>query len=210
MKIVLLNGSPKSKGSASQVLLEEIGNRLGGAERILCNARKNQLHAEVIGHLAEADVLVMAFPLYVDGIPSHLLHCMEQLEQELVRARKKKLLVYPIVNCGFYEAHQNLLALEMVKHWCHRAGFIYRQGVAVGGGGMLPAIENTPPGHGPRKKISLALQNLADHILKNDEGETILVSPGIPRFAYKGAAERRWRQRAKENGLTKEDLSRRR
>jgi hypothetical protein len=72
--------------------------------------------------LTECNVLVFAFPLYVDGIPSHLLNCLRKLEKFFGGLDKKDIMVYSLGNCGFYEGDQNKLAIEMMENWCAKAG----------------------------------------------------------------------------------------
>lgn len=43
--------------------------------------RKTAVSDEVLTELNHADVWVFACPLYVDGIPSHLLSCLMQLQK---------------------------------------------------------------------------------------------------------------------------------
>lgn len=45
--------------------------------------------------------------------------------------------VYCLVNCGFYEGHQNKLAIEMMGNWCEKAGIKWGEEVGIGAGGMI-------------------------------------------------------------------------
>mgnify|MGYP000653504169 CR=1 FL=1 len=66
---------------------------------------------EQLQEAADSDVLIFAFPLYVDGIPSHMVSALLDLET-VIRKKKKKRTVYAILNCGFYEGCQNAVALR--------------------------------------------------------------------------------------------------
>ncbi len=208
LRVALINGSPKFKDSASDCLLEELKEYLKDTE-----VKKLELHTPVLAAteqtlLLDSDALVFSFPLYVDGIPSHLLHCLTGLEQ-LLRDNKRNIRVYAIVNCGFYEAHQNKHALQIMKNWCVRANLSWGQGVAVGAGGMVLSIRSVPPGAGPKKKLTMALQELASTIREDKESQDIYVTPGFPRFLYKASADLGWGQAIKANGLKPKDLNRR-
>lgn len=207
LRIALINGSPKAKDSASGCLLEDLKSLLKDSVVSEYSFRTPELKnpEEVINH----DVLVFAFPLYVDGVPSHLLHCLEELKERL-NGRETGILVYAICNAGFYEGHQNQYALRILKNWCIKSGVTWGQGIGIGGGGMVLGLRNVPHGKGPKKMVSLALDNLAYNILRRDSAESIYVKPGIPRFLYKLAAEMGWRQAVKANGLKAKELSRRR
>lgn len=165
-----------------------------------------QVRKEEITLLADCDLLLLAFPLYVDGIPSHLLHCLRQLEGAFRAPGGKEIMVYTIVNCGFYEDAHNELAIAMMKNWSERAGLKWGQGLAIGGGGMLPFLKSIPLGRGPFKKLKPAFAQLASHALNRSSGETIFFTPAFPRFLYKLAGEIGWRQAVKANGLRSGDL----
>lgn len=208
MKLVFANGSPKTKNSASENVLVMLKKQFTDKDTIVeVNFRTPSLNEENMEQIAECNVIVLAFPLYVDGIPSHMLNCLYQMETYLKANPKNDILVYAIVNCGFYEGKQSSLALEMVKNWCKKAGIKWGQGLGIGGGGMLPMISNIPEGKGPAKNLWRALKTLANNISTNSGGENIFISPNFPRFLYKLSAEAGWRQLIKSNRLSRRDLS---
>jgi len=108
------------------------------------------------------------------------------------------LLVYAIVNNGFYEGRQNVTALDMMRNFCDRAGLAWGQGVGVGAGGMAGAA---PVGHGPMKNLGSALDLLAENILGNNSAEDYIFEPNFPRFLYKASAHVGWKMQARKNGL---------
>lgn len=84
MRITLINGSPKKDNSASEVILNKVKRMLPAD----ADLQEVKLNGPVIAEadfelMAAAQVLIFTFPLYVDGIPSHLLHCLTQLEGRL-------------------------------------------------------------------------------------------------------------------------------
>ncbi len=83
MKIAFINGSPKIKGSASACILKDLKLFLNNNIISEYNFNKKKLTLKQMEELARCDILVFAFPLYVDGIPSHLLNCLIQLEKFL-------------------------------------------------------------------------------------------------------------------------------
>jgi putative NADPH-quinone reductase len=97
MKIALINGSPKGTASASALVLEELKGLLGGIELTELSIRSSRV--ETLESLGNHDVIVFSFPTYVDGIPSHLLRALVQLEDHWrERAPRLGLTVYVIAN----------------------------------------------------------------------------------------------------------------
>ncbi|HHY77671.1 MAG TPA: NAD(P)H-dependent oxidoreductase [Clostridiales bacterium] len=209
MRMAFINESPKTKNSASAYLLQDLKLLFLQDDAIISdyNFNKPSLSKEEMEQLKDYDIFVFSFPLYFDGIPSHLLNCLIQLESFLASVREIDIKVYSIVNCGFYEGHQTKLAIEMMENWCSKAGLKWGQGLGIGAGGMLPMIKNVPLGQGPKRNLEKSLRQLANNILNGSSGENMFISPNIPRIFYKFAAEMGWRKSIKANGLKKKDLS---
>lgn len=208
MKIGLINGSPKKEQSVSSYILQDLKALLNDDNNIIIeyHFRKPQLEEKYKDELIDCNAIVFAFPLYVDGIPSHLLNNLIQLESFISSNKEKEIMVYSIVNCGFYEGHQSKIAIEIMENWCIKAGLKWGQGIGIGAGGMIPALRNVPTGYGPRKNVDYVLKQLASNILKSISDKNIFISPNFPRIAYKLAAERSFRQSIKANGLKTRDL----
>lgn len=209
MKIALINGSPKIRDSASGAILKLLGTYLKDAETVTFQWNRNAVPNEELEQIASCDAAVIAFPLYVDCLPSHLLRCMKQLEEYLNQSEEKNLSRFGvIVNNGFFDAHQNIPAAEVIRSWCGHADISFIGGLGIAGGGMLGLLEQYG-GNGPFKIISEKLQSFAEKILdENCAGNFDLTHPAFPAFLYKQAAQMGWRMEAKKNGLKVKDLRR--
>lgn len=208
MRIVFMNGSPKVKNSASQYLLEELKYYVDNkADVIEMSVHNTRLSDEMLENLSGADVWVFAFPLYVDGIPAHLLSFLTQLAGSAFE--KSKIHVYGLVNCGFYEGIQNELALEVLQNWCTKTGCIWAGGVGIGGGGALAMLPVSERGQGPMAPINHALSVLAVNMMGGRVQKNAYTSIGIPRLMYKLGGQWDWRKMIKANGGRKRDLDRR-
>ena len=192
--IALINASPKAAGSTTEKLLALLQERLAGEETRLLSTRQS------FEMLAACDTLVIAFPLYVDGLPSHLLRYLEAYAAALPEPKR----VYALAHCGFYEGRQCQLALEMVGHFCVRANLTYAGGAALGAAllmGTLPAGLTAP--------LTQALDALSQAI---KSGQALLpermVQPKLPRRMYIWAGNAMWRGEAKRNGLSPKTLYR--
>lgn len=202
MNILFLDGSPKNQNSASSHLLKGLSDMLGDIGNInWCHARSNNA-SEVADSIIASDALVIAFPLYVDGIPSHLLSFLEGMELCL-KARASQPRVYVICNAGFYDSRQTCIALDMMKVWCEKSKLSWGQGLGAGAGGM---VFSSPLGRGPMANLGRALSALAQAIRNGEQGQDIFVEPNFPRFLYKEMAHMGWRLQAKQNGVSQKTL----
>lgn len=205
MKVVLINGSPKIRRSTSGMLLSDLKScLLEKAEVLEAELHKCAVFEDVLEQLKSADALVFVCPLYVDGIPGHLLSCLVQLEK--IAWRNHGIHVYGIVNGGFHEGIQAEYALQILQNWCGRAGLVWGGGIGVGGGGGLGQMPTLKNGRGPKAPVEGALRMLADRILQQEVQENDYVSVAFPRFLYKMAAQMGWRQMIKANGGKAKDL----
>jgi len=209
MKIALINGSPRVKYSSSGILLNSIKPKLQDNNIIEeFYFRTSEINSDYLVQISGCDVILFAFPLYVDGIPSHLLRCLYQMEKYFGSNINNVIIVYAIVNAGFYEGKQAGLAIEMMKNWAEKAKLKWGQGIGIGGGGMMSMIENSTATKGRMKDVHIALTHLAKNIIVCKSADEIYTTPGIPRIAYIIGGNMGWRQSAKKNGLKAKDLSR--
>lgn len=203
MKLVWINGSPKGGESSSASLLETLLAYLpeGPADGLfLPNAK---LPDDAAGRASQAEALVIACPLYVDGLPGHLLSCLMELEKA---PWKEGAHVYGLINCGFYEGIQNGPALQLLENWCAKAGLVWGGGLGVGGGGALEALPQSETG--PRGPIAREIKRLADTIAQGGAEGNRYVTVAFPRVLYKLAGQMGWRKKIKENGGRAKDLGR--
>ena len=205
MKICIINGSPKESKSTSELLIGYLMPFIKGNEIITYNVCKTDFSKTQFSQIQSSEVLIFAFPLYIDSINPLLLRFLIELQKR--EFRNKNINVYCIINNGFYEGRQNHVAADIMKNWCKAAGLIYGQTLGVGAGEMLPFLKDIPLGYGPNKNIGIALQKLSQNILSLNQGEDLFIAPNWPRFLWKIQASLCfWYPRAKKNGLKREEL----
>lgn len=135
MKTVYINCSPKKRFCASAYFLF-LQRLLTGGKKVTEKLLTPADHSRILAHLHDAQAVVFALPLYVDGIPSHVLRFMEEMEL-YCKENDLHLNVYCIANNGFIEGKQNEPLMQIFEHFCARAGLSFGGGVGIGGGVML-------------------------------------------------------------------------
>lgn len=139
MKTVFINGSPKRKFSASGYFLDVQRFFVRG------NTVKETLstkgdYERILNTLMDADTVVFSLPLYVDGVPSHVLGFLKEMEN-FCKAHPLSLKVYVLSNGGFIEGKQNQPQLQVFENFCTRSGLQYCGGIGIGGGVMLNVMK---------------------------------------------------------------------
>lgn len=136
MKVLVLNASPKHKGSASSLYSSILRLPLRGCEVHTCPLRGTVDFAKALSLLLWAETVVISAPLYVDAAPAHMIAFLEQAEQ-YCKENPCSFRLYVISNSGFIEGRQNELHLRIYEAWCRRAGMIWCGGLGIGGGVIL-------------------------------------------------------------------------
>lgn len=136
MNILILNASPKFKGSASAFYSSLLRLFLTRCEVKVNPLRGARDYEKTFALLPWADAVVISAPVYVDTAPSHVTAFLEQAEQ-LCQEQLCHFKLYAISNCGFIEGHQNELHLRIYEAWCQRAGVCWGGGLGIGGGVIL-------------------------------------------------------------------------
>lgn len=221
-RALLLVGSPKAgskagSGSTSGVLggalLEGLGRHgwsteaLNLAADLRGEAGRERLETKVEG----ADLVVLAFPLYIDALP-YL--CTLALEVLAKRDLKGKALAV-LVNNGFPEAVQNNLALSICARFAQATGMVWAGGLALGGGeaisGGMPLAGKERRGRPPAGHVVQALEAAAGALASGrpiPAGTQGLLAkspiPGLPfglwRWLFRLIGEHQWHAAAKRNG----------
>lgn len=208
MNIALINASPKRAESASKVLLKDLNSLISKGNIIKSFAiNKPCVTENDIEELCKCQVWIFAFPLYVDGIPSHLLSCLCQIER--MGLIDRHVYVYAVANSGFYEGRQCHHALSVMRNWCDKTGLIWGMGIGYGGGGALTSIKSIPLDKGPKRTLKKSFQFLINAILTHPQAENYYTSIAFPEFLYRMSAEIGWWQMMKANGGKYSDLNRR-
>jgi hypothetical protein len=224
MSVLIVSGSPKKNHGASRRLglgLQELLIKHGEASVVGEASSPGQDPGALLSHgqfeapslvfsngltspgllenLKGKKALVFVFPLYVDGLPSHLIEIMEGILGQV-----EGMPFYAVINCGFFEADKNLVAIEQLKNFCHEGNLKWGQVLAFGGGGIINSSSRL--NYYPFKGLSLELTKLAKNILAKASGPDLLAQPDLPRFIYKTGANLLWYWLAFKNKVKFKDL----
>jgi hypothetical protein len=135
VKTIFINCSPKKKFCASSYFLF-LERLFAGGQKVTEKLRTPADGDRILEQLRGAQAVVFGVPLYVDGVPSHVLKFMERMEA-FCRENSLHLSVYCIANNGFIEGKQNEPLMRIFENFCVRAGLSWGGGVGIGGGVML-------------------------------------------------------------------------
>jgi hypothetical protein len=220
-RVLSIIGSPKRGPSNSLALatyLEGRMRKLGWeAERCVLkgNLRTREGRADLVAAVERAELVCLAAPLYVDSLHYLVTLALEVLAAERARwsSSAPKRLV-SIVNSGFPEAHQNVLALAICEQFAQRSGWTWAGGLALGGGEALAAMPLDAPGKGrpPTHHLRAALDATADALHWGaaipDRAQSLFDRspiPGVPRWLWRMLFRRLgasgWRQQARGHGI---------
>ncbi len=135
VKTVFINCSPKKRFCASSYFLF-LQRLFVSGKKVTEKLRTPADHDRILEQLRDAQAVVFGVPLYVDGVPSHVLRFMAKMEA-FCRENGLRLSVYCIANNGFIEGKQNEPLMQVFENFCARAGLSWGGGVGIGGGVML-------------------------------------------------------------------------
>ncbi|MDR0465606.1 MAG: NAD(P)H-dependent oxidoreductase [Treponema sp.] len=210
MKISIINGSQKTGESNTGHILEKLKVLLNQTYEInIFNCGLRQLTDEMLNKIISTDVIILVFPLFVHSLPSNTLKMLIELENTIKRQQKNDLIIYTIINNGFYEGKQNNIAFDIIKNWCDHTGVMFGGGIGQGAGEMISRTKHLPKDRDLFKALNCALQIMAENINTKKPMEIQYLSPNFPKFLWRLMAVRNWNNLAKNNGLSKKDILKR-
>ncbi|OGP79857.1 MAG: hypothetical protein A2Z40_00140 [Deltaproteobacteria bacterium RBG_19FT_COMBO_60_16] len=202
MNVILLTGSPKGRKSASYVLGSKLaeGLREHGAavidRMVHQELRSEEGTTRLLDALDSADLVVFAFPLYVDSLPAPLTRLLELVAERRGRFAPwgtPRLAV--LVQCGFPESHQCDTAVGICRLFAERTGMRWAGALAMGMGGSLGEDFKKLPGGGKNilDAIAMASKSLASGGDVPGEATVLFAKPLMPRWMYLLVGNLGWR-----------------
>jgi multimeric flavodoxin WrbA len=213
-RALLLVGSPKTRKSTSNSLGGYLFERLAGqgiqTETIYLHTvlRSPSRMQALLDAVQAADLVTLAFPLYVDSLPAPVIEALERIAAHRQgRDASRRQLFTAIANCGFPEAHHCTTALAICEIFARQAGFAWAGSLALGGGQMLNGAALVDGGGKTlviRKSLEMAAAALAQGQAVPQGAQEILGKPVIPDWAYRLMGGMGWIMAARGYGVLKQ------
>lgn len=212
-RAVLLVGSPRTKKSTSAslggYLLEQL--QACGIEtqaiQVYTSLYSRERMRVLLDAIDQSDLVVLAFPLYVDSLPSPVIAALEKIAEH-GQENRTPIRFAAIANCGFPEAKHNDTALAICAEFAAENGFEWLGGLALGAGeGVVHGVPlNELDGRAIPIKgaLDLAANALADGNPIPQAAKDLLAKPIIPAWMYTLSGRSGWKQAAKQFGMQKE------
>jgi multimeric flavodoxin WrbA len=212
-RALLLVGSPKTRKSTSNslggYLFEQLSARSIQTETIYLHTmlRSPAKMQALLDAVEAADLVTLAFPLYVDTLPAPVIEALERIAaQRQGHDQTHRQLFTAICNCGFPEAQHNANALAICETFARQAGFEWAGALSLGGGEMVAGMPLAQLGGMTimiRKALDLTAEALAQGQAIPKASQDIWGKPVIPHWLYRLSGWRRWNQQAKAYGANK-------
>jgi hypothetical protein len=212
-KALLLVGSPKGEKSNSASIgnyllskLEEMGmiTETGFIYRMVNREEKIK---ELFQMIDTADLIILSFPLYVDSLPAPVIKAMELIKKERDKLEQKKSQNFiAICNNGFPEASQNLTALQICRIFSKDCGFVWKGGIAIGGGAAINGVPLTERGSMVSHIINgfdIATNALKDGKEIPQDALDLTSKEFIPPSLYRTIGNLGWKRQARKYGVRK-------
>jgi hypothetical protein len=208
-------GSPRTRQSTSAslggYLLEQLQAQGVQVEThyIHTTLRSKERWSEVLAAAEAADLLLLAFPLYVDTLPAPVIEALERLAaHRAAQPAPRPQRFAAIVNCGFPEAQHMANAAAVCTLFARQAGFEWAGALRLAGGEGLvhgAALSEMDGRAIPLKKsLDMAALALAHGESIPQAAVDLLARPVIPAWLYRLAGGFGWKQMARRYGAQKQ------
>lgn len=154
------------------------------------------------------DLIVLAFPLYVDSLPYLVTAALERWadhRQAQIQPPPGSLL--GIANCGFPEAHHNRTALAICRQFVDTVGLEWAGGLALGAGGAIHGQPLSEAG-GMVRHIVQALDMTAEALAVGKpapvEAAELMARPMMPSRLYTFMGDTGWRVQGWRNNVLRQ------
>jgi multimeric flavodoxin WrbA len=130
-RLTLFNGSPRGRRGNTPILLEQFAQGFGGPAEMHQLIRLKET-ARMVQAFAEAECVLLGFPLYTDAMPGVVKHFIEAIEP--LAGRKKNASIGFLVQSGFPEGLHSRYVERYLEKLAERLGCAYLGTIVKGNG----------------------------------------------------------------------------
>jgi len=210
MLATLLIGSPKGPRSVSDALgsylLERLKEHGVNTNKLYIQQAlaTGQGASALLSAVKEADILILAAPLYADSHYSGVIRMMELVhENQKKQTQSKRRIMAAISNSGFPEARHNDVSLAISRKFALDCGFEWAGGLALGGGQSIAGKSLEKAGgqvRNVKKALDLAAAALAKGEAIPEEAAKLMAKPMVPKWLYLLIGNIGWYWQARKKG----------
>jgi multimeric flavodoxin WrbA len=226
-RALLIVGSPKTlskstSGVLGNFILDQLKEQKWQTESLPLKTDLETPEGEqaLINAVERADLLILAFPLYVDSLPYLLTRALEVIASHRNNTQNHPLYVFAVANNGFPESYQNNVALSICRQFAKSSNLTWAGALMMGAGESIisgaPLTQKSDLGF-PLTKIITALRSSADALaqgriiptgaIKSLAGVPIPLTPFfVWRLMFINGSTAFWQKRAAEHGIDKEKM----
>jgi ferredoxin-NADP reductase/multimeric flavodoxin WrbA len=214
-RTVILVASARAAGESSSLaiaryLAGQMEARGAGVEIVMAHAfaRDAATADRAAQTLAEAEVLAVVAPLYVDALPYLALLALQKTKAWRGAGAGPQRVV-GVINCGFPEPEQTRFAFGTLREFAREAGGVFAGGLPVGGGEMIHGrdlVAAGAPTLALRKAIDAAADSLCAGSVIPPTISRSTAKPFLPPFLYRFAGAMQWTFAARGEHLTHQDI----
>jgi multimeric flavodoxin WrbA len=208
---LLLIGSPKKSGSTSESLGKYLIEQLQthgvetSAAHIHQSMKSEDGIMQMISLMNDADIIIIACPLYVDSIPAQVTRLFEFLFENRRNTDSVKSQHFAVlINCGFPESRHNNTAVRIYHRFAHQCGYTWAGGLSLGSGGAINGRSLKIAGgmvNNVKRSLELAAEALARGVPIPDEAVELMAKPMMSSWIYTRMGDWGWKKMAKKRGI---------
>jgi NAD(P)H-dependent FMN reductase len=219
-RALLIVGSPKVKrpstsGVLGGYLLERFKQNGWETQSLTLRAglRREEEQAKLLTAVDAADLLLLAFPLYVDSLPFLMTKALQVIaKHRLENPNRLPQSLVAISNNGFIEAHQNNIALAICHQFAKQSEIAWAGALAMGAGEALSSGQplRPPLARYAIKALSITAEALSNGHTVPDEAATLIGKRPFPTFLWRWLFARvgtsSFQRQASTNGINRKQI----
>lgn len=191
-RLIIVNGSPRAPKSNSLKFINEI-KKYVKEDIFIYNILSNKID-DFIKEITPNSNIIFVFPLYADGLPSLVISFLNTLKNYKFNNQN----VHLIINCGFLEWQQNLIAKDIFKLFCDSLNLNFRCSLLIGSG---EAIMGTYF----KFLVKIQIKGFINDICRN-RNNMRKVNMLLSKKSFIRDSTKYWIKYGMKNGITKTDM----